>query len=109
MKINVGSKNPVKLAAVKEGLQEHIFFENCEIQSEDVSSDVPSQPITANDTINGSKNRAKKAFSNCNISIGIESGLVPTPQTRTGYVGIVYCTIYDGQECYSESHNIWNF
>ncbi len=55
MKILVGSKNPVKLNAVKEAFS--LYFENIEIVSISVPSNVSDQPINE-ETYEGAKNRA---------------------------------------------------
>ncbi|MBI4140823.1 DUF84 family protein, partial [Candidatus Woesearchaeota archaeon] len=99
MKINIGSQNPNKINAVKEVWQEYALG-NAEIKSVIVASEVPAQPISLNEMIQGATNRAKNAFDNCNLSIGIESGLMPAEGTITGYLGACCCAIYDGKEVY---------
>ena len=96
MKICVGSTNQVKIEAVREALSEYGL--DAEIISVKASSDVSEQPKSLDETIKGAMNRAKNAFSNCTYSIGLESGLVPIPHTKTGYMDICACAIYDGKE-----------
>ncbi len=42
--------------------------------------------------------RAKKAFKNCNYSVGLESGLIRVSNTKTGYMDTCVCAFYDGKK-----------
>ncbi len=97
MKINVGSKNKVKVDAVKETIQSYNFLKNFEVSGFEVLSNVSDQPKTLDETIEGAKNRAKNAFLNCDFSFGIESGLFKVPGTKSGYMDICACAIFDGK------------
>ena len=99
MKINVGSVNPKKIEAVKEVWEEY-NLESAEFKGLAVASDVPAQPITLAQIVNGATNRAKNAYKDCDISIGIESGILPAENTITGYLGACGCIIYDGRQIY---------
>ncbi|MDC3415081.1 DUF84 family protein [Aquibacillus sp. 3ASR75-11] len=72
MKLYVGTKNPVKLAAV-----EHVFSEH-EIISVEVSSKVSSQPFSDKETREGAINRAMEcaALSMGGLGIGLEGGVM---------------------------------
>lgn len=94
--INVGSKNPVKVDAVREVLMQYEIFKGFEILSIDVESNVSTQPRSLEETIRGAKNRANAAFRNCGYSIGIESGIMEVPYTKTGFMELSACVIYDG-------------
>jgi inosine/xanthosine triphosphatase len=41
-------------------------------------------------------NRARQAFIDTDYSVGIEGGLMAVPYTKTGYMEIGACAIYDG-------------
>lgn len=73
MKIVVGSKNPVKIDAVKIAAEK--FYKNVEIVGIDALSKVKDQPTTNKEAIEGALNRAKESLNNLNadIGIGIES------------------------------------
>jgi inosine/xanthosine triphosphatase len=80
VKILVGSKNPVKIASVKEAFEN--YFEEIEVTGVDVASGVSNQPIGI-DTFLGAKNRAlalKQISEVQNISadffVGIEGGII---------------------------------
>lgn len=97
MVINVGSKNEVKVSAVRETIYQYELLKNFEVLSLDVSSGVSSQPKSLNETITGAKNRARNAYQNCNYSFGIESGLMKVPHTKSGHMDICACIIFDGK------------
>lgn len=98
MKINIASKNPVKVQAVKEVINDYKFLSDAEIVSLEVSSEVSNQPKSLEETVKGAVNRAKNSFKDCAYSIGIESGLMKVPYTKTGNMNFCVCAIYDGKE-----------
>ncbi len=68
-----------------------------DISPRDVDSGVPDQPFGMDETIKGAVNRAKNSYSaDVDLSIGIESGLMQTPHTITGYIDLQWCAIFDG-------------
>ncbi|MCB0751027.1 MAG: inosine/xanthosine triphosphatase, partial [Ignavibacteriae bacterium] len=82
MKILVGSKNPVKINAVKETFA--LYYESIEVIGISVKSNVPEQPIN-DETYQGAKNRALalqklNASENYNADffVGIEGGIQNT-------------------------------
>jgi inosine/xanthosine triphosphatase len=97
MIVTVGSQNPVKIQATLNVLKK--VYKDLEVHSAEVDSGVPDQPIGLDQTIEGAVNRAKKSYSqNCDLSVGIESGLLETPHTITGYVDLQWCAIFDGKK-----------
>ena len=98
MRINIGSKNPAKIAAVREAIAQYDFLSAAEIVPLDVDSGVSPQPRSMDETIAGAVNRAKNAFSDCKYSIGLESGLMRVAQAKSGYMDFCACIIYDGKE-----------
>ena len=100
MRISIGSKNPTKIAALRETIKEYDFLSAAEVTAMDADSMVSSQPKSAEETITGATNRAKSAFVNCDYSFGIESGLMKVPQAKCGYMDFSACVIYDGKGTY---------
>ncbi len=72
MEIVIGSSNKAKVAAVTS------VFSEADIISVTVSSDVSSQPIGDEETLNGAINRAKNAqqLSGNAVAIGLEGGVM---------------------------------
>ncbi len=97
--INVGSKNPAKVEAVREVLESYDFLKPFEMDYFDVFSGVREQPIGIEEIVLGSKNRAKNSFINCDYSIGLESGLI-SPYSDS-FLDVCSCSIYDGNNFYS--------
>ena len=98
MRINIGSKNQIKVDAVKEVIKDYDFLSKAEIFPLEVSSEVYKQPRSLRETIEGAMKRARNAFKDCDYSFGIESGLMNVPNTKTGYMDTTVCVIYDGKE-----------
>lgn len=97
MKINIGSKNKQKVEAVKEILKEYPEFCDADISEKEAESEVSDQPKSLDETIKGAMNRAENAFVECDYSFGMESGLMKVPKTKTGYMDVTACAIYDGE------------
>lgn len=100
MIINIASHNPVKVESVMELLSEHQVFEEMIFHPISVDSNISEQPLSLQETIQGAKNRAKNSFVNCDLSIGIESGLMQLPTDNETHVDVCICAIYDGSEFY---------
>ena len=100
MKIIVGSKNQVKIDAVKEVVFDYPLFAGCEVVGEDPNVPVYGQPKTLQETIEGARDRSRAVFGDCKYSFGIESGLMAVPHTKTGVMDITACAIYDGKGFY---------
>lgn len=97
MKVSVGTKNPVKVKATRNVLLK--IYPSVEVTGLDVDSGVRDQPIGLNETVKGAVNRAKNAYnSEVDLSVGIESGLLETPNSITGYLDLQWCCIYDGEK-----------
>lgn len=97
MRINVASKNPVKVEAVREVLNNYPDLANYEVAGVEINSGVSEQPKSLEETVQGAINRAKAVFNDCFYSFGIESGLMSVPQTKTGSMDFCACAIYDGR------------
>lgn len=101
MKIIVGSKNPNKVDAVKDVFIDRYPTESIEVKMKDVSSEIAEQPLSLDITIAGAINRAKNSFEDgYDLSIGIEGGLIPVPQSHSGYMQCEACVLYDGTHIY---------
>lgn len=97
--INIGTKNPVKIKAVKIAFSH--YFRNIKVNSFDVDSKVGSQPKNINTIVKGAKNRARAAFvsSPCTYSVGIEAGIFKHPCIN-GYMDTGVTIIFDGKRFY---------
>ncbi len=109
MKIVVGSKNQAKINAVSEILREYPHLVNAEVIGAEAASGVANQPKSLEETVQGAQNRAKAIFTNCDYSIGIESGLMHVPGSKSGYMDVCVCAIYDGSEFHTGLSSAWEF
>lgn len=107
MKINIASLNPTKISALKEILQEYPHTEHTEVISMDVTTDVSDQPKSLDETVQGAMNRAFNAYKDCVYSFGIESGLMEVPNTKTGFMDVCVCAIFDGTEYHLGLSSAW--
>ncbi|MBI1961164.1 MAG: inosine/xanthosine triphosphatase [Parcubacteria group bacterium] len=97
MKIGVGTKNPAKVDAVKEIIAEYDILKAAEVVPVDVDSGISEQPMTLEETVQGAMNRAKSAHQGCDLGIGLESGLFKMPMSKSEYMDICVCAIFDGE------------
>lgn len=99
MKFIVGSRNSVKINAVREVIDKFSqVYDYHSIEPVEADSGVSKQPLSLEETTLGAKNRAYNSFEENSYSIGVESGLMKMPLARTGYVNITVCAVYDGKE-----------
>jgi len=96
MIINVGSKNPVKVEAVKEILSDYSLFAPLELNSMYSNPEISKQPFGFRNIENGAKNRARNCFENCDYGIGLESGLINLPSSKSRFYHVDVCSIFDG-------------
>ncbi len=81
--VRVGSTNEPKLEAVRRALAP--FAPGVEVTGLSVGSGVPEQPVGWDEIVLGACNRARSAASEpCDLSVGIEDGLVPVPDANGG-------------------------
>ncbi len=98
MRVHVGSKNQTKINAVAQSLQGHPEFENAEVVGVDVSVEEFGHPIGMEAVIKGAADRARAAFEGADLSFGIEGGLIEVPATKSGYMEMAACAIFDGRQ-----------
>lgn len=99
-KIAVGSRNPVKVGAVKEGLRK--LFPKADYVGVEVGSGVSHQPRSDEETMKGARNRAKRALKQgrADIGVGLEGGVI---ETSEGLMNTNWCFLVtkDGVESHS--------
>jgi len=109
MKIKIGSMNKSKIEAVEEILRDYPHLAQAEVIGIEVESGVANQPKSLEEVVLGAKNRARNVFSGCDYSIGLEAGLMAVPGTKSGYMDVTVCAIYNGQEFYLGLSSAWEF
>ena len=96
MNVFVGSKNQNKVDAVTDSIKDYDLFDGAKVTEKDVASDVSDQPKSLDEIVTGAKNRAKNAYETESISFGLEDGLMAVPESKSGYMNVCVCSIYDG-------------
>ncbi|MEM3882876.1 MAG: inosine/xanthosine triphosphatase [Candidatus Methanomethyliaceae archaeon] len=95
MIVAVGTSNPVKVKAV-----ENVFskFFRVTVVMRRVTPKAPPQPIGLDATIEGAISRARGALDadpNAEFGVGIEAGIIPIPQTLSGYMDQQFAAVVD--------------
>lgn len=98
MKIGVGSKNKTKVNAVLELLKDYPMFNGAEVFGVDVKIEEFGHPKSLDEVVAGAVDRAKQAYVGNDFGFGIEGGLMKVPQTKSGYMEVAVCAIFDGKQ-----------
>jgi inosine/xanthosine triphosphatase len=99
MKIAVGSKNPTKVMAVMNVLKGRAMFAEAHVVGVDPDTQEFGHPKNISETVQGAVHRSTAAYSkteDCDYAVGIEGGLMEVPHTKSGYVEVAVCAIFDG-------------
>ncbi|MBW3001613.1 inosine/xanthosine triphosphatase [Candidatus Woesearchaeota archaeon] len=96
MIINIGSKNPAKTTAIEEAVRNYDCSNDAEFCHIKADSEVADQPRSFEETFRGAKNRAKNAFNACDLSVGLESGIMEMPENI--HMNFTVCALYDGKK-----------
>lgn len=89
MKVIVGSKNPVKVGAVKEGFGR--YFSDLVVVGSEVKSGVGEQPMSEKETMNGARLRAYAALKSdpkADYGVGLEGGVTELNPTSPNWTGM---------------------
>lgn len=100
MKVGVGSKNKTKINAVAEALRACPMFADCEVRGVEVQIEQFGHPKTLSETIAGATDRARQAYTGHQYGFGIESGLMSVPESKSGFMEVTACSIFDGAHMY---------
>ena len=92
---------------MKEILEDYPHLKDAQVTEVDAQSGVADQPKSLDETVRGAMNRAKNVFENCDYSFGLESGLMAVPNTKSGFMDVCVCAIYDGQEFHLGLSSAW--
>ncbi len=98
MKVIIGSKNKVKVEAVKETVADYELFSSAVFDAFEVESGVADQPKSLEEVVQGAQNRAKNAFKSGDLGFGLESGLMSVPGSKSGVMDFCACAIFDGKD-----------
>ena len=94
MIVRVGTANPMKLAATRKAFAK--FFKKAKIVGVNVPSSVSPQPISFGEIVRGARERARKAFRDCDFSVGIEAGTFQVGPVSPRPFQITMACVFDG-------------
>lgn len=100
MLIRVGSLNPTKIKSVADAMAESEMFRGAQVEGVEIILEEFGHPKNITEVTDGAINRARLAFQNCDLSFGLEGGLMAVPHTRTGFMEVSICAIFDGTRFY---------
>jgi inosine/xanthosine triphosphatase len=98
MRIVVGSKNEAKVGAVTEVFLEYPHLKDAVVVGLEAPSGVTDQPLSLAEVVEGARNRARLVFQDCEYSVGIESGFMKVPHSKSGYMNVCVACVYDGTQ-----------
>lgn len=102
VRLRLGSLNPVKKEALLQAFHECRRFSDIAIETLAVDSGVSDQPMGFESILSGARNRAKGAWERrLFLGVGIESGMIPVPLTRNGYMNLTACVFYNGRNFFT--------
>ncbi len=96
MNIGVGSKNRTKVEAVETVLKDYAQLKDAAVSGVAVTVEEFGHPKNLQETVDGAIGRAKQAFVGNDLGFGIEGGLMEVPGTKSGFLEVAVCAIYDG-------------
>jgi inosine/xanthosine triphosphatase len=92
--VRVGTANAMKVAATRKAFAR--FFKKAKIVGVDVPSSVSAQPISFGEIVRGARERARRAFRDCDLSVGIEAGIFRIGPVSPRPFQITMACVFDG-------------
>jgi inosine/xanthosine triphosphatase len=102
MKVNVGTRNSLKVEAARAVFAAAFPEDDVEVNAIDVPSGVPAQPF-GEQVATGATNRARAALLDADYGVGIEAGIVPFPGCDERF-SVQFCAIVDKDEEVTVGH-----
>ncbi len=93
MKIHVGTRNTLKVRAVRSAFALAFDNEPLDVVAVEIEGGVPSQPFD-DEVVQGAICRARGALTGADYGVGIEAGLVRFPG-YDGYLSVQFCAVLD--------------
>ncbi len=94
MIVLVGSASPMKIRAVRKAFAR--FFRGVEVRGVEVPSGVAPQPLSFGEIVKGARQRARKAFRDCDYAVGIEAGVFRVASVSSRPFQITMACVTDG-------------
>ena len=95
MIVRVGTANAMKVAATRKAFAR--FFKQATVTGVDVPSSVSAQPISFGEIVRGARERARRAFRDCDFSVGIEAGIFKVAAVSPRPFQITMACVFNGR------------
>jgi inosine/xanthosine triphosphatase len=94
MIVRVATGNPMKINATRKAFSK--FFEKVKVIGVKLPSMVSPQPLSFGEIVRGAKERATRAFSDCDFAVGIEAGVFKVGRVSPHPFQMTMACIFDG-------------
>lgn len=94
MIVRVGSTSPMKLRAARKAFA--TFFRKVTVVGVDVASGVSPQPLSFGEIVRGARQRSRRAFGDCDYSVGIEAGVFRVASVSPRPFQMTMACVFDG-------------
>ncbi|MBI3855607.1 MAG: DUF84 family protein [Planctomycetes bacterium] len=85
----------MKVAAARKAFAK--FFRKVKVLGVEVGSSVSAQPISFGEIVRGARERARRAFRDCDYSVGIEAGVFKVGPVSPRPFQITMACVFDGR------------
>jgi len=94
MIVRVATANAMKVEATRKAFAR--FFKKVKVVGVEVSSGVSAQPISFGEIVRGARERAKRAWGDCDFAVGIEAGVFRVGPVSANAFQITMACVTDG-------------
>lgn len=94
MIVRVATANAMKVEAARKAFAR--YFKKLKVVPVDVPSAVSAQPISFGEIVRGARERARRAFGECDFAVGIEAGVFRVAAAAPCPFQITMACVFDG-------------
>jgi inosine/xanthosine triphosphatase len=95
MIVRVGTANAMKVRAARQAFA--TWFKRVKVSGVEVSTGVSPQPVSFGEIVRGARERARRAFRDCDYSVGIEAGVFRVAAVASNAFQITVACVFDGR------------
>jgi inosine/xanthosine triphosphatase len=95
MIVRVGTANAMKVRAARQAFAK--CFKRVKVSGVEVSTGVSPQPVSFGEIVRGARERARRAFRDCDYSVGIEAGVFRVAAVASNAFQITVACVFDGR------------
>jgi inosine/xanthosine triphosphatase len=95
MIVRVATANAMKVEATRKAFAK--YFKKVRVEGVEAASGVSPQPISFGEIVRGARERARRAFGECDFAVGIEAGLFRVAAVAENPFQITVACVTDGR------------